>query len=241
MTTSDGARNPSAPTAAGGTPASSEVARTSGSVERRPVSPPARSAGRPTQAAPPRREPPRRPTLEGKQAPPVIVQLPPPVAVRLSIIAWVLSLIVGGIGVIYLFVIRTSQLPEITAIIQSVDSERPDETHELAADIIFWVVFGILVAIILLQILFLVALTNRRPRTRWWQFGSLVLLGVTYLVSQELVAIGTRGVPLTQILLLQLGLGALALLFSFLPAALRWSGRRHDVVGGPQAPSGGEF
>ena len=39
------------------------------------------------------------------------MKLPPPFFVRLSQIAWVLSLVAGGVAIAYLFVIRQAQLP----------------------------------------------------------------------------------------------------------------------------------
>lgn len=181
---------------------------------------------------------PGRPSLTGKEAAPVLVKLPPPFFVRLSQIAWVLSLVAGGVAIAYLFVIRQAQLPAIADLVRSVDSSRADVTYTTAADIVFWSVFAPLAVIVLAQIAMQVSFANRRPNVRWWQLGSLLFLGGVYLIARELVAFGERGQPLERILFIQLGLAALGLLLSLLPQALSWTARKHDVRrGGPVAPA----
>lgn len=170
-----------------------------------------------------------------------MVKLPAPVSVRLSQLCWVLSIATGAVGVVYLFVIRQPQMPEIVALIRGVDGSRADETYQTAADIIFWTVFGAMVAILLCQITFLVSFSNRRPHTRWWLLGTVLLQGVVFLICREMVAVGDRGAPLISVMLIQLGLAVIALLVSTLRKALRWTARRVDVQRGTSdegSPSG---
>ncbi|GAA1928934.1 hypothetical protein GCM10009775_21230 [Microbacterium aoyamense] len=181
---------------------------------------------------------PERPSLAGKDAAPVLVKAPPPVVVRIAQLLWVTSLLAGAAGVVYLMVIRQAQLPEIADLVRGVDGSRADETYTSAADIVFWSVFTPLVAMIMLQIVLLVSFANRRPKVRWWQFGSVLFLAGVVLIAGELVAFGDRGLPLERILQAQVVLAALGLLVSVLPPALRWSARRHDIRRGPEAPVG---
>ena len=185
---------------------------------------------------------PPRPSLANKTAAPVIVKLPAPFAVRVSQFFWILSLIAGSAAVVYLFVIRETQLPDIVSLIKGVDESRADETYTLAADIVYWTAFGLLVAIVALHIVFQVSFASRRPNVRWWMFGSLVVLAGVYVVARELIAMGDRGLPLERLLQAQLACAIVGLLFSVLPPALRWTARRHDVrPGGAIAPPSGDL
>ncbi|WP_439591768.1 hypothetical protein [Microbacterium sp.] len=181
---------------------------------------------------------PERPPLAGKDAAPVLVKAPPPIVVRIAQLLWVTSLLAGAVGVVYLMIIRQAQLPEIADLVRGVDGSRAEATYTSAADIVFWSVFSPLVAIILLQIVLLVSFANRRPKVRWWQFGSVLFSAGVVLIAGELVAFGDRGLPLERILQAQVALAALGLLVSVLPPSLRWSARRHDIRRGPQAPVG---
>ncbi|WP_150952860.1 hypothetical protein [Microbacterium testaceum] len=194
-------------------------------TRRSPAPPPSEPAAKPAK--------PERPALHDKAAAPVMVKMPPPAAVRLAQICWVLSLVVGAIAVGYLFVIRQSIDPDIEAIVREVDASRPSETISSAADIVFWCVFGAMVAVLLVQITVLVSFNNRRDNARWWMLGILLFLAVTVLAARQFVAVGDRGIPLDRLLLIQLGLSALGLLFCIIPAALRWTARKHDVRRGP--------
>ncbi|MDN3497418.1 hypothetical protein QL996_15870 [Planococcus sp. APC 4015] len=180
---------------------------------------------------------PGRPSLSGKAGAPVLVKLPPPFAVRLSQIAWVLSLVAGAVVVVYMFVIRQAQLPAIIELVRAVDATRAEATYTTAADIIFWAVFTPAVAIVLVQIALQVSFANRRPNVRWWLFGTVLFQAGVLLIAREFVAFGERGAPLDRIMLIQLGLAALGLLISLLPPALRWTARRHDVRSGAVAPA----
>lgn len=227
------------------TPSDTPSERRAGSDElaRRSGAPAARSeaARRPGAAVPSSRDavkkpvsrdrpaPPARPALHDKAAAPVMVKLPPPASVRLAQISWILSLVVGGIAIGYMFVIREPILPEIENLVRGVDAERLDETIQTAADIVFWTVFGSLVAVMLVQITSLVSFSNRRERARWWMLGILLFQGAAFLAARQLVALGDRGIPLERLLLIQLGLSLLGLLFSLLPGALRWTARKHDI------------
>lgn len=185
---------------------------------------------RATSSAGEAREAPARPSLGNKEAAPVLVKLPAPASVRLSQLAWVLSLAVSAVAVVYLFIIREQQLPEIIGVIEAVDAERADATYDTAADIVYWSVFGALVALWLVQVTLLVSFSNRRPNMRWWLLGTALFQGAVFLACRELVALGERGIPLTRVLLLALALAVVGLLFSTLPAALRWTARQHDVA-----------
>lgn len=200
-----------------------------------------RSPSPPPYEPPAKAAKPERPALHDKAAAPVMVKMPPPAAVRLAQISWVLSLVVGAIAVGYLFVIRQTIDPDIEAIVRGVDDTRPGETVSTAADIIFWCVFGALVAVLLVQITSLVSFNNRRNNARWWMLGILLFLAVSVLAARHFVAVGDRGVPLDRLLLIQLGLSSLGLLFSVIPAALRWTARKHDIRRGPTGSSSPEL
>jgi hypothetical protein len=204
--------------------------RSEAPVARRPDAPVARRSGSPRPGEPADRPAaPPRPTLADKKGAPVVVKLPAPFTVRMSQLCWVLSLLVGAIAVIFLFVIREPLLPDIAGLIRGVDGTRADETYTSAADIIYWTAFGALVAILLVQVTLLVSFSNRRSGVRWWMLGTAVVQVGVFLAIRELVAIGTRGVPLERLLLIQVALVVLALLFSVIPNALRWTARKHDV------------
>jgi hypothetical protein len=207
---------------------------TTSDVERSPA--PDNGVGTPGSAAASStgegRAAPARPSLSDKAAAPVLVKLPAPVAVRLSQLCWVLSLASGAVAIVYLFVIRVPQLPEIVSLIKGVDASRADATYQTAADIIFWSIFGAMTAIVLVQITLLVSFSNRRPHTRWWLLGTVLVQSAVFFLCRELAAIGERGVPLVRVLLIQLALAVLALLFSALRSALKWTARRHDVQRG---------
>ena len=201
----------------------------------RPVQVPADAASRPARPAP------ERPPVVRPNTAPVIVKMTPPFSVRLSQLCWILSFAVGSFAIVYLFVIRERQLPLISDVVRSVTDGRSDETYATASDIVFWSVFGILVALILTQVTLLVSFMSRRPRVRWWQLGTLLLQVVLTLLVSEVVAIGENGEPLFPLLAAQCGLVALALLVSVLPRAMQWSARRHDIRRGPESPAGSEF
>ncbi|MFE1645819.1 hypothetical protein ACFM35_09605 [Microbacterium sp. P01] len=180
---------------------------------------------------------PARPPLRSTDAPPVLVKLPPPFFVRVSQLFWIVSLLLGAAAIVYMFVIRQAQLPDIAELVRTVDGTRAEQTYTAAADIVFWSIFAPTVAIVLLQIVFQVSFSNRRPNVRWWQFGSLLAQVGVFLIARELVAFGERGMPLEQIMLLQIGAATAGLLVSVLPQALRWTARKHDVRRGPIAPA----
>lgn len=190
-------------------------------MQRPAGSAPAPDAARPSE--------PERPPLAGKEAAPVIVKVPAPASVRAAQLSWVLSLAVSAFAVVYLFVIRVPQLPDIVAAVRAVDGSRAEATYQTAADIVFWTVFGAFVALWLVQVTLLVSFSNRRPNVRWWLLGTVLVQGLAFLACRELVATGPRGTPLVQIQLLALGLAVIGLLFAALPGALRWTARKHDV------------
>lgn len=223
---SDLERRPPLADGVGGMDVASKAVEEGRTAPVRPSSLTSKAAGEPPAPA---REAPARPTLADKPGAPVLVKLPAPASVRLSQLAWVLSLAVGALAVVYLFVIREPLMPDIVALVTGVEADRAEATYQTAADIIYWSVFGSYVAILLVQVTFLVSFSNRRPNTRWWLLGTVLFQGVVFLVCRELVALGDRGVPLVRLLLLQGALALVALLFAAMPGALRWTARRHDV------------
>ena len=147
----------------------------------------------------------------------------------MSQLFWILSFAVGGFTAIYFFVIRQEQLPLIAESVRGVVEGRSDETYDTAADIVFWIVFGMMVAILLIQITLLVSFMSRRPKIRWWQLATLGLQLLLLMLSTEWVALGERRESLLLLLAGQAGLVVLALLCSVLPKAIAWTARQHDV------------
>lgn len=197
-----------------------------------PVSRAEQSAPAPTAraAAGSAKAPPQRPPLHNPNTAPVLTKLTPPFSVRVSELCWILSFFAGGFAVVYFFVIRKEQLPLISDAVRTVDATRSDQTYSTASDIIFWSVFGVMVAMLLLQITLLVSFMARRPQMRWWQLLTWVVQVATLAVSLDIALTGERAAPLRLILAAQCGLVLLALLASVMPKALAWSARQHDVV-----------
>jgi hypothetical protein len=152
---------------------------------------------------------------------------------------WILSFAVGGFTAIFFFIIREEQLPLIAESVRGVVEGRSDETYDTAADIVFWIVFGALVAILLIQITLLVSFMSRRPKIRWWQLATLGLQLVLLMLSTEWVALGERRESLLLLLAGQAGLVLLALLCSIMPKAMAWTARQHDVRRGHDVITGG--
>ena len=163
----------------------------------------------------------------------------PPFSVRMSQLFWILSFAVGGFTAIYFFVIREELLPLIADRVRVVVEGRSDETYDTAADIVFWIVFGLMVAILLVQITMLVSFMSRRPKMRWWQLSTFGLQLVLLMLSMEWVALGERRESLLLLLAAQTGLVLLALLSSIMPKAMNWTARQHDVRRGHEGVIGG--
>lgn len=176
-----------------------------------------------------RREAPERPPTASPNVAPVLTKLPPPFTVRLSQFLWVLSLLAGGVAVVYLFVIREDQVPLITEVVKGVAEGRSEETYTAAADILFWSVFAVAVTLLLIQIVLLVSFSNRKPNARWWQLATVVGQIGLFLLSSEFFATGEHGPVLRQVLFAQWSLALLALLFSSFRGALQWTARKYDV------------
>jgi hypothetical protein len=157
----------------------------------------------------------------------------------MSQLFWILSFAVGGFTAIFFFVIREEQLPLVADRVRRVAEGRPDETYDTAADIVFWVVFGMMVAILLIQITLLVSFMSRRPKMRWWQLATFGLQLVLLMLSMEWVALGERRESLLLLLAAQAGLVLLALLCSIMPKAMNWTARQHDVRRGHEGVIGG--
>lgn len=174
-------------------------------------------------------------------AAPVLVKVPPPFSVRLSQFLWILSFTVGAFTVVYFFVVREDLLPLIADRTRQVSEGREDATYESAADIVFWVVFALMVCVLLIQVTLMVSFMSRRPHVRWWQLATLGLQVLLLLLSPEWVALGQRGEPIPALLAAQAALVLLALLSSTMPKAIAWTVRRHDVRRGPEAPAGSDF
>ena len=172
---------------------------------------------------------PERPPVLSPNAPPVLVKLSPPLGVRACQFMWVLSFLLGAIAVVFYFVVREDQLPLIVETIRGVQSDRPDETYDKAADIVYWSVFAGMLALLLVQITLLISFMNRKPGVRWWQFLTLLFQALFFGLGRELVTGGEHGEQLQQLLAGQLVSVILALLLSNLPGAMAWSARRRDV------------
>lgn len=184
------------------------------------------------------RELPVRPRLTTANGAPVLVKATPPFSIRLSEFLWALSFAVGGFAAVYFFVIRKDLLPLIAENAKKVADGRNDETYDAAADIIFWIVFALILVALFAQITLLVSFVARRAHVRWWQLATLCLQVLVVLLSPEWVALGTEGSLLQPLLAAQAALVLLALLTSILPAGIRWSTRRFDVRRGPEGTGG---
>ena len=171
----------------------------------------------------------------------MLVKVPPPFSVRLSQFLWIISFAVGAFTVVYFFIIRQELLPLITDVAREVTEGRDDATYEAAADIVFWVVFAIMIGVLLVQITLMVSFMSRRPHIRWWQLATLVVQVLLVLLSPEWVALGQRGEPIPAFLAEQAALVLLGLLSSTMPKAIAWTARQHDVRRGPEAPAGTDF
>lgn len=191
-----------------------------------------------TAPAPPAREAPARPPTASPNVAPVLVKMTPPFSVRMSQLFWILSFAVGGFTAVYLFIIRQEQLPLISESVRSVVEGRSDETYDTAADIVFWIVFGTMVAILLIQITLLVSFMSRRPKMRWWQLATLGLQLILLMLSTEWVALGERRESLLLLLAAQTALVVLALLCSVMPKAMAWTARQLDVRRGHEGVIG---
>jgi len=179
------------------------------------------------------RERPERPTLTSANHAPVVARVPPPFAVRLSQLAWVLSIAAGAFGVVYAFIVRTGQVELLTERVRALATDRPDEVLTSAAEIVYWSLFGALVVVVLVQIVSGVSFSGRRPGARWWMLGALLLLAVVLGFGFELTEPGTEAAPLPLVIALQGALGVVALLLAVLPPAIRWTARGVDIRRGP--------
>lgn len=188
------------------------------------------------QESEPARGAPVRPSTTGGDSAPVLVKATPPFEVRLSQFFWIVSFAVGAFAVVFLFVVREELLPLIEDVARGVADGRSDETYTAAADILFWIVFGTLVAVLLAQITLLVSFNSRRPNVRWWQLATLALLALLVVLSPEWVALGSHGAQFRAMIAAEAGLVVLALLCSILPRAMKWTARRIDVRRGGIAP-----
>jgi len=184
------------------------------------------------------RELPARPRLSTANGAPVLIKATPPFSIRLSEFLWAVSFAVGGFVTVYFFVIRKDLLPLIAEHAKKVADGRSDDTYDAAADIIFWIVFALILVALFAQITLLVSFVARRAHVRWWQLATLCLQGLLVLLSPEWVALGAEGALLQPLLAAQAALVLLALVFSILPAGIHWSARRFDVRRGPEGTGG---
>lgn len=173
---------------------------------------------------------PARPPLASDNAAPVLTNLTPPFSIRMAQFFWILSFLAGAFAVVYSFIIRQHQLPLIKDAVRAVDPARSEDTYTIAADIIYWSVFALVVAVLLVQITLLVSFMGRRPNIRWWQLLTLVIQVLVLLLAMDLAMTGERAQPLRLVIAAQCVLVAIALLWSVLPKGLAWSARKHDVV-----------
>jgi hypothetical protein len=191
-----------------------------------------------TPPAPPAREAPARPPTTSANVAPVLVKMTPPFSVRMSQLFWILSFAVGGFTAVYFFIIRQEQLPLISESVRGVAEGRSDETYDTAADIVFWIVFGTMVAILLIQITLLVSFMSRRPKMRWWQLATLGVQLILLMLSTEWVALGDRRESLHKHNYRQAGMVLHALLCSVMPKAMAWTARQHDIRRGHEGVIG---
>lgn len=187
------------------------------------------------------RDRPERPGLRNTVAAPVIVKQPPPLSVRVSQLAWALSLVAGGAMVVYYFVIREDLFPLIVEAARAVDGSRVDETYTSVADTIYWSFFALFVALILVQLTLLVSFANRRNGARWWQLATVIALAALYAVVHQLVGDGEHGVGLRQLGTAQVGLAILGLLVGAFPGAIAWTARKYDVRDGTAGSTQAEY
>lgn len=169
----------------------------------------------------------------------MLVKLTPPFSVRMSQLFWILSFAIGGFTIVFYFIIRQELLPLVSERVRRVVEGRSDETYDAAADIVFWIVFGAMVAILLIQITLLVSFMSRRPKIRWWQLATFGLQLVLLMLSTEWVAIGERRESLLLLLAAQTGFVLLALLSAVMPKAMAWTARQHDIRRGHEGVVGG--
>lgn len=179
------------------------------------------------------RERPERPSLATANHAPVVARVPPPFSVRLSQLAWVLSIATGAFGIVYAFIVRTSQVELLTERVRGLATDRPDEVLTTTAEIVYWCLFGALVLVVLVQIVSGVSFSGRRPMARWWMLGALLLLALVLGFGFELTEPGSEAAPLPLVIALQGALGIVALLFAVLPGAIRWTARGVDIRRGP--------
>src|SRR5690606_4799076 len=160
MTDSTGPANPAPHSPPLGDRGAGNAAPARRQPETRAVQP-AVAPGRAAAPAEAPHEAPARPPLANPNAPPVLVKLTPPFSVRLCQFLWILSFAGGGFTTVYFFVIRAELLPLMADRAREVTPDRADATYEAAADIVFWVVFAIIVGTLLVQITLLVSFMGR--------------------------------------------------------------------------------
>ena len=161
---------------------------------------------------------------------PVLVKLTPPFSVRMSQLFWILSFAVGG-------VLRSSTCsssarsscrssPMSPGASPRGARARPTRgrRHHLL------VVFGMMVAVLLVQITLLVSFMSRRPHIRWWQLADAGVQVILLLLSAGDGRDRRAGAAAAAIFLRRSSDSSLlALLASVLPQAIAWSARQHDV------------
>lgn len=184
---------------------------------------------------------PERPALDAPNSAPVVANIPPPLSSRIAEALWSFGLAAGALTAAYFFITRTDELERIRERVEAVDPDRAVEAVESTADIIFWSLFGALIALLLIQLWAAVAFANRRPGARAWLCGSLAAFGGLAVVALEFTRPGEAGMPLRWFALAYVGLLAVALLASLLPGSRAWTRRRFDVRRGPVATGGSDL
>lgn len=184
---------------------------------------------------------PERPSLTTPNSAPVVANVPPPLSSRLAEALWLFGLAAGAVAAGYFFITRSDELVHIRKRVEIVDPERAAETIDSTADIVFWSLFGTLVALVLIQIWAAVAFANRRAGARAWLCGTLAAFAGLCVVALEFTRPGEAGMPLRMFALAYAGLLTLALLVSLLPASRAWTRRRFDVRHGPASSGGADL
>jgi len=184
---------------------------------------------------------PARPSVHAPNSAPVIAHVAPPLSSRLAEAFWSFGLAAGALAAGYFFITRTDELAHIKKRVEAVDPDRAAESVDTTADILFWVLFGTLLTLLLIQVWAAVAFANRRSGARAWLCGTLVAFGVLSVVALEFTRPGNDGMPLRTFALAYAGILTLALLASLLPASRAWTRRRFDVRRGPASVGGGDL
>ncbi|WP_167042682.1 hypothetical protein [Salinibacterium sp. ZJ454] len=166
---------------------------------------------------------PPRPEMSNRAPAPIPPTIPPPRAVKVSRVFWLLSFVAGLTGMVFAFFARDTQLTELQSLVTDLQPDRDAETVKTAATIVFWGSLGALAAVVLAEAILLAAMMRRRGGARWLLLLLLLVHGaVAVLVAAFVVRQGDAGLTVLALVAAQLLLAALGWIVSFLPGAGRW-------------------